>query len=1067
VTAPAISGTASDGAALTLDRGTWSGTPTITYTYRWQRCDPTGGGCADIAGATSTAYTLTSADVDHTITAVVTASNAGGTQSRAAAPTALVVAAVPAVTSAPTINGQPRDGQMLSADRGSWSGTTPITYAYQWQRCDADGSNCSDITSATASIYQLTSADAGRTVRVAVTARNVAGSASQTSAPTATVAANAPANVTVPTVTGTARDNQTLTAAPGAWSGTTPIGYGYRWRRCDADGSNCSDIAGATGSTYDLTTSDVGHAIRVVVTATNGAGSDTAVSAATAAVAAQAPISSVPPTISGTASDGATLTADRGTWSGTPTISYAYQWRRCGATGAGCADIPGATSSSYELTGADVGATIRVAVTASNAGGATTRSSDPTAAIVAAAPANDTLPAISGIERDGSTLTATGGTWSGTGPISYAYQWRRCDADGSNCSDVAGAGSATYPLTAADVGARLRVTVTATNAAGSSAATSAPTDAIAALAPAVTTAPAISGPARDGATLTADHGTWTGTAPIAYGYRWRRCDAAGAGCSDIAGADDAGYVQSSADVDHTLRVQVTATNAGGSTAATSAATAAVAAVAPTSTVAPEVTGVPRVGQTLHAGHGDWNGTTPLTYVYQWQRCAADGTACADVAGQTTSAYPLTSDDLDHAVRVVVSATNAAGTAARASSATAAVTGAPAILTPPRLSGTAQDGSTLTADHGTWSGNPTSYSYQWQRCAADGSGCVDIPGATAGSYPLTPDDVGHVVRVVVTAGNAEGSDSATATSGPVAAAPPTPTTPNPTAPGPAPATGQGSPPTPSPTTDLSTLPGSLVGDRACQTVTTGRATRRATLSGVGAVLLRVRADAVVAPDAPMRVSVTTPRGRTVAASVTLDGRALRLGSGNPRAASIAPARLGRPGTHMLVARAASSRRAATLRLRLRSAACAARFTARQGRRTADGTTSVRLRIDSRTALSAVSLRLPAALRLQGGAKQRRVGRLRVVVAGGRARSYALTLPAGKRSGVLSTAPGGPRVTFGPTGLRSTGLPADAGIVEVTANGVTGVAPGRTARLSARASGAAGPRTLTATLRAPRR
>jgi hypothetical protein len=97
-------------------------------------------------------------------------------------------------------------------------------------------------------------------------------------------------------------------------------------------------------------------------------------------VQAAPPSNTSPPTIAGSPQLGATLTATTGTWSGNPS-SYAYQWRRCDTSGGSCAAIAGATSSTYTLAGADVGATIRVAVTASNSGGSSTAVSDPTAVI--------------------------------------------------------------------------------------------------------------------------------------------------------------------------------------------------------------------------------------------------------------------------------------------------------------------------------------------------------------------------------------------------------------------------------------------------------------------------------------------------------------------------------------------------------------------------------------------------------------------------------------------------------------------------------------------------------------
>src|SRR5205085_1272904 len=130
--------------------------------------------------------------------------------------------AQPANTSPPTISGTALSGQIVSAAAGSWSGTAPISYAYQWRRCDSAGASCVDIAGATASSYTAASADVGSTLVAVVSASNSAGSSSASSAPSAIVqAANvAPANTAAPTVSGAARAGQTLTASPGSWSGT-------------------------------------------------------------------------------------------------------------------------------------------------------------------------------------------------------------------------------------------------------------------------------------------------------------------------------------------------------------------------------------------------------------------------------------------------------------------------------------------------------------------------------------------------------------------------------------------------------------------------------------------------------------------------------------------------------------------------------------------------------------------------------------------------------------------------------------------------------------------------------
>jgi len=287
-----------------------------------------------------------------------------------------------------------------------------------------------------------------------------------------------PATVTTPpSVGGVPKDDGTLTANPGAWNGTGPLDYTYQWTRCDAAGLNCQSIAGATGSSYTPTDSDVGSTIRVVVTARNDAGTSTPVtSAASAVIAPSAPSSTTPPTLPSSATKGQAITAGPGAWSGTGTITNTYQWQRCDANGANCHDIAGATQRTYTPTADDVGATVRVVVGASNAVGAGAPVTS--AAIPVAAPpppAIQSAPAVGGSGAQGQALTADPGTWSATGPVSYSYQWQRCDADGNNCEDIDGATDATYVPTGDDVGHTLRAQVTATDEGGTTTTTTTPT----------------------------------------------------------------------------------------------------------------------------------------------------------------------------------------------------------------------------------------------------------------------------------------------------------------------------------------------------------------------------------------------------------------------------------------------------------------------------------------------------------------------------------------------------------------------------------------------------------------
>jgi Concanavalin A-like lectin/glucanases superfamily len=208
---------------------------------------------------------------------------------------------------------------------------------------------------------------------------------------------------------------------------------------------------------------------------------------------------------------------------------------------------------------------------------ADTISAQSAAAPTPSPPVNTAPPSISGTPQQGQTLTASPGTWTGDQPITYAYQWQGCDSAGTNCAAITGATNPTYAVGSADIGSTLRVTVTATNPAGSATANSNATTVVqaAATAPSNTSPPAISGTPQDGQTLSASTGSWTGSQPISYGYQWQRCSSDGTSCAAIAGATNATYVVASADVGSTLRVAVTATNSVGTATATSAATAGV------------------------------------------------------------------------------------------------------------------------------------------------------------------------------------------------------------------------------------------------------------------------------------------------------------------------------------------------------------------------------------------------------------------------------------------------------------------------------------------------------------
>ena len=185
-------------------------------------------------------------------------------------------ASPPVNSSLPTIAGTAQQGHTLTASNGSWSGTTPISFTYQWQRCNSSGSSCGAIGNAKNQNYVASSGDVGRTIRVEVTATNADGTSQSLSGPTAVIAGlgNVPANTKQPDPSGTAQDGRTITVNHGSWSGSQPITFTYQWQSCTAVNSVCTNLAGRTGSSFLLGSSQVGMVMRATILATNTRGPD-------------------------------------------------------------------------------------------------------------------------------------------------------------------------------------------------------------------------------------------------------------------------------------------------------------------------------------------------------------------------------------------------------------------------------------------------------------------------------------------------------------------------------------------------------------------------------------------------------------------------------------------------------------------------------------------------------------------------------------------------------------------------------------------------------------------------
>jgi hypothetical protein len=225
----------------------------------------------------------------------------------------------------------------------------------------------------------------------------------------------APADSALPAISGTAQVGKVLTTTTGTWTGATS--YAYKWA------GNGTAIAGATASTYTPVSSDVGHTLTAIVTATGPGGSASVTSAPTSAVAvaAAAPVDSSLPVISGTAQVGKVQTSTTGTWTGA--TSFAYQWARNGAV------IAGALGATYTPVSADAGNTLTATVTATGVGGAASATSAPTVPIVAAASSGSTFVALH------TYYMSPTGSDSNNG-LTVATAWATPNHPGIVCGDV-------------------------------------------------------------------------------------------------------------------------------------------------------------------------------------------------------------------------------------------------------------------------------------------------------------------------------------------------------------------------------------------------------------------------------------------------------------------------------------------------------------------------------------------------------------------------------------------------------------------------------------------------------
>ena len=403
-------------------------------------------------------------------------------------------------TGSVTISGTATEDQVLTASNTLADVDGLGTIGYQWTR---DGVN---ISSATNTTYTLVQVDVGAVIRVVASYTDGEGTAeTSTSAATTAVANVNDAPTGSVTISGTATEDQVLTAA-NTLADEDVIGtIGYQWTR------NGSDIGGANAATYTLGQADVSALIRVVASYTDGQGTaETVTSAATGAVANVNDAVTV--TITGTPTEDQTLTAVVADEDGLAGVTIAYQWTRGGN------DITGANASTYTLGQVDVGGKIAVRVGYDDQlGTAEAATSAETTAVANVNDAPTGSVTISGTAAEDQVLTAANTLADEDVIGTISYQWTR---DGASISSAT---NTTYTLVQADVGAVIRVVASYTDGQGTAeTSTSAATSAVANVNDALTGSVTISGNPIEDQVLTATNTLADEDGLGTISYQWTR-----------------------------------------------------------------------------------------------------------------------------------------------------------------------------------------------------------------------------------------------------------------------------------------------------------------------------------------------------------------------------------------------------------------------------------------------------------------------------------------------------------------------------------------------------------------
>lgn len=650
-----------------------------------------------IAGAKSSKYTLSKADVGKQISLSVQISSPGfESVTIESLETSRVVDALLTLTPVPKILGKLTVGSILQMDSGTWN--EGVVLSQQWFR------NSVAIPGATSTNYELTAADLAKSISLEVTgSKQGYTSTLRASSNYGPIAEGDIGQPISPIILGETTVGSVLEIDKGDWP--DGVNFSFRWFR------GAAVISGATSSTYTLVSSDNGNAIKVEVAVKRlGYKTLTLLSSPTIAVSLPEFTNQPAPIISGFPIVGQILRVLVGQWDvGT---SLSVQWLASGVA------ISGATSTTFTPSSAQVGKEVSVRVTGSKTGFKTSiQVSDPTEAVATGTISPAPTPTISGPIKLDSTLTSNLGTWPSG--VSLSRQWLR---DGVA---IVGATAATYVLKSADVGAMISIRSTATKS-GYQATVTTSTEVGPVLSDSLeaVSSPVVTGDAMAGQVLTmsvADPSRLLLGASVTY--EWLRG-------STLVKTGSTTYTTSLSDVGSTITARIKVSKAGAVAIAKSSqpyGPITPPVIAKSST--PVVSGTPNVGNTLTATVGTWSSNAALSF--QWYR----GTAA--ISGATMNLYSLTSADAGKTISFRVTGSYLGATQIQQSVPITISTGTFGKVPTPIIFGSSSVGSTLSLIPGSWSPAP-SLTYSWLR---DG---VVVSGRTSTTYLLSAADLGKSI-----------------------------------------------------------------------------------------------------------------------------------------------------------------------------------------------------------------------------------------------------------------------------------------------------------------------------------